>query len=214
MAKFFLGNFRGRLLVDSDLVRFSAEEEFIILVAKKMREPNLECSSGRCFGASLAFASGMRQMGVRVTLIRWRVLLDKQFADHWAIRLNQDFAIDLTSIQFETQDKVLQKIKSYPANFVCPRVYPFEIFLDAYEGGRNKGGRDTNQFSAQTMQRFYVAMFNYDLACTISERKWWRIAALLNRAVIGYLHFVACGLNAWATERKEKLLSKLRAADV
>ena len=206
-----LGNFRGGFLVDGDLAKFSAEEEFILQVAKKMHESNCECSIGRCFGSSLAFASGLRQMGVQIVLIRWRVLRDKQFADHWAIRLNQDFAIDLTSIQFEMQGKVLQKIKSYPENFVNLREYPFQIFLEQYE--RECGG-GANQFSAQSMLRFSLAMFNYDLVRASSERKWLHMATLLSRFAGEFFFLAAGSLNAWAKKRKEELLSKLHVADV
>jgi len=93
----------------SDFVQFSDEEEFILRIAKKMRESGGYDSRGRCFGASLAFASVLRHLGFQASLIRWKVLYDNQFADHWAVRLNHDFAIDLTSLQFEAQGEVLQK---------------------------------------------------------------------------------------------------------
>ncbi len=190
----------------SDFVQFSDEEEFILRIAKKMRESGGYDSRGRCFGASLAFASVLRHLGFQASLIRWKVLYDNQFADHWAVRLNHDFAIDLTSLQFEAQGEVLQKIKSYPANFVSLREYPFEIFLDQFEIGR-----DAHCFSVKSMHSFYFAMFKYDLAQTFLEGRRAHIVALTSRFVVEYFPLVLSGLNAWAMKRKAKLLCRLRS---
>ena len=172
----------------------------MLLLEKKLREPNHRNAVGRCFGASLAFASAAKHNGISGSLIRWTVLHDERFADHWAIRLNEHFAVDLTSIQFDSTGEILQKINSYPSNFVSPREYPFEIFSNLYTKAV-----DAHRFSAGIMWGFYKTMLRYDLKFAYQQGRLLRMPMLFIGRIKECLPLIANSLNEWAYRRLNTL---------
>jgi hypothetical protein len=188
----FLHKCWTRLSSTNGAVKLSPEETFMLLLAKKLREPNHCNAGGRCFSASLAFASAAKHKGILVSLIRWTVLHDEQFADHWAIRLNEHFAVDLTSIQFDTSGEVLQRISSYPPNFVSLREYPFEIFSNLYTREFN-----AYRFSARMMWGFYKTMLRYDLRCAYLQGRLLQMPALFIGRIKECFPLIARSLSEW-----------------
>ncbi len=109
---------------------YSDQQLVMLRLAEKYKVQLASDATGRSLSKSLAFARSVKSRGFDVTLIRWTMLRDEKFSDHWAIKLDNEFALDLTSIQFDTEGAVLQRIKGYPANYVYPTQYPSKLFAD------------------------------------------------------------------------------------
>lgn len=168
----------------------------MLVHARKRSELNYDKACGCCFDASLSFALELSQKGQQLVLIRWRVLHDLKFADHWAIKLNENFSVDLTSIQFDTAGEVLQKIESYPQNFVSRMEYPVEIFSTI-----KTRDSQSHRLSMSVMWTVHTATFGYDLRRTFLQGRFRLIPGLLGRTSRGYYKILVNGLSQWANGR-------------
>jgi hypothetical protein len=207
----FLNKCFTRLSNTTGATQLSQDEKVLLHLAKKLREPNRRTAEGSCFGSCLAFASAAEEKGIRVSLMRWTVLNDARFADHWALRFNRNFAIDLTSVQFDANGEVLQEIVSYPANYSSLREYPFEIFSGLYGGAL-----EVRRFPVRTMWGFYGTMLTYDLRCAYLQGRLLRLPILFIGRMKEGLPLVAQGLREWAHRRLDTLAARInqqRAGD-
>ena len=117
----------------SSAVSTSPRVRVLLVLARRYRIAQLKQARGRCFSTSLAFALEARRRGIEVQLLRWRVKDSDDFADHWAIRLDAERALDLSSVQFDPLGRPVQSLDAYPDNFTDRREYPASLFLDGYQ---------------------------------------------------------------------------------
>lgn len=101
-----------------------------------------------CFQATLALGREARRLSLeeRVTFIRWRVLRDVNFLEHWALALDDGSVLDMTAVQVDGNPNPLRSVEGYPANYVRPRRYPIALVLavmerDVLEPGKNYSRR-------------------------------------------------------------------------
>lgn len=177
----------------------SREHMAMLRLAKKLKIQNSGNVDGHCLYMSLLFAKAAKRQGVSVSLLRWTVLRDDQFADHWAVKFNDDFALDLTSIQFDPRGAILQKINAYPANFVHPMTYPATIFVDA-----QMPSADVRRFPIPTMWVLYKKIFKQDIQSAYKAKALHRLPRIGLQFVKHGLSLLLRGLNDWAFERLKK----------
>jgi len=194
-----------RLAGSQSAVRLSQDEATVLLLARKLRERDPRTAGGRCFGASLGFAGAAARKGIPVTLLRWTVLHDAHYSDHWAIRFNPQFAVDLTSVQFDAGGAILQRIDAYPPNYVAPRAYPFALFAASYAGSA-----PAQRFPARVMWRFYWAMLAYDLRRTYAQGRLLSLPWLCLTRVRECFPLIAHSLHEWAYRRLAALDARIR----
>jgi hypothetical protein len=102
----------------------------ILRMARRLRATDRQTAWGRCLEMSLQFAErAQAAVPTELHLVRWRVLEDSDFCEHWAVWLDEDTVIDLTRVQVDGQHQVAGPVSDYPANYVAPRRYPARLLL-------------------------------------------------------------------------------------
>jgi hypothetical protein len=186
-----------KTLRNLQLYKPTHDQVVLLHLARRMKVRNRRQAIGRCFGASFACAALAHKKGVRVLLIRWKVVNDKAYADHWAIRFSDDLAMDLTSAQFDSHAAVLRRLDAYPINFLEPMEYPFEIFLKLL------GSKlDICQLTTRSMLGVYARLFFYDAAKFQDRKIKWNIGGAGLRFLKECLSLVGGELGRWARRRK------------
>ena len=105
----------------------------VLNLARRMRAPDRESALGRCLVLSLQLAEAAQvAQCTDLQLVRWRVLDDDQFRDHWAVWLDPETVVDLTRIQVDGRCQVLGPASGYPPNYVEPRRYPARLLLQGH----------------------------------------------------------------------------------
>ncbi|MDD0813058.1 hypothetical protein PSQ39_00280 [Curvibacter sp. HBC28] len=117
---------------DGGRLSVSPRVRVLLTLARRYRIAQLRHAKGRCFSSSLALALEARRRGIEVELLRWRVKDTDDYSDHWAVRLDEHRALDLSSVQFDPLGRPLQMLDAYPSSFIDRRQYPASLFLDEY----------------------------------------------------------------------------------
>lgn len=108
-----------------DLInKFSASYPFL-------KDRNL--SHGLCFWACLVFAELAEEENIKINLVRWKVVGDRHFSEHWAVALNNDKVADFTRAQVDGRNTTIHKIDDYPPNYYSWRHYPADLFLEDFK---------------------------------------------------------------------------------
>ena len=102
----------------------------VLALARPLRATTLGAASGRCLVLSLHLAERVQAtLGIDVELVRWRVVGDPQFRDHWAVWLDAQTVLDLTRIQVDGQIRLAGPADAYPKHYVELRRYPAALLL-------------------------------------------------------------------------------------
>ena len=196
MESKFLRTCLKKLSNDPSWTKISQEQRTLLWLSKSLRDTNQRSASGRCFGSCLTLGREAEKREIPLKLIRWKVLNDKDYADHWAVRFNETFTIDLTSVQFDKSGEVLQKVSAYPQNFSSMREYPFEIFSEIYQKEP-----DPQKFSSKTMWDFYKAMLFYDLRSVQQKKALMSTSIELMDRIKECIPLIVYSVNEWANGR-------------
>ena len=126
-------------------------------------------SSGLCFHAALTLGQEARRLGLeeQVAFVRWRVLQDVNFLEHWALVLEGGTVLDMTAVQVDGNPHPLRRLESYPANYLRPRRYPAAVVLAAME--RPVLDEDRN-FSRRLLWTLHKRLFRHDAAMAVRSR--------------------------------------------
>ena len=187
-----------KLLRISGLDKPNHDQVVLLHLARRMKIRNRRQAVGRCFGTSLACAAAANRKGVHVSLIRWKVLNDREYADHWAIRFSETLALDLTSAQFDVHADVVQNIETYPDNFMEPMEYPFGLFAEVCANNS-----DLKQLTTKSMLGVYVRMFIHDIKSRQAGKIKWNILGVGVRFVKECASITARSLGDWARSRRK-----------
>lgn len=150
-------------------------------------------SRGLCLQATLAIAEEARRLnlGRRVGFVRWSVLRDMAFLEHWALVLDGTRVLDMTAVQVDGNADPLRRLASYPANYVRPRQYPATVVLDVMEHHVSGTGRN---FSRRLLWTLHLALFRHDAGRASQARSLLAlidcIAELLRRGVTLCMSYV------------------------
>lgn len=162
-------------------------------------------AAGRCLVASLEFVRLVRQrFGVELDLVRWDVVDDPEFVDHWAVSLGASRVIDLTRVQVDGDRRIQSDIDDYPPNLRAPTVYPSAPLLGLY---RRIGPTAGDRLPGRFMLSCAVKLFAHDLA-----RAWrGRSAHLLLRALRQFHRQLSLLLHGTLVRGLERCLGTLLA---
>ncbi|MET0383841.1 MAG: hypothetical protein ABW032_10520 [Burkholderiaceae bacterium] len=111
-------------------------------------------SQGRCLDATARLGAEADRLGLAgaVEFVRWRVLDDLHFLEHWALAVVGDGrVIDLTAVQVDGDDRPLKRLEEYPANYVQPRRYPIAVMLGFLKRCGLDSGRGFSRRSLLTL---------------------------------------------------------------
>jgi hypothetical protein len=106
----------------------------VLALARPLRAASRAEASGRCLVLSLQLAEQVRAAsGKDVELVRWRVLDDPHFRDHWAVWLDEQTVVDPTRVQVDGLTDLAFAADSYPANYVDIHRYPAAMLLADFD---------------------------------------------------------------------------------
>lgn len=188
--------------VSPDAGQATQQQRLLMRLAARHRLRSAVHARGRCFSVSLDLAQDAHKRGLAVTLLRWRVMGQDDFVDHWAVRFDAERALDLSSVQFDPAGRLLQPISLYPAEFLDCREYPASLFLPTYARvALHRRGRLPLTF----LSTVCTAMWRHDLGSAL------RRGALLDAAVVSVRYAarrLVLGIERWRRklERRERRL--------
>jgi hypothetical protein len=170
----------------------SKELHQLLQLADGFHIPDPREAYGRCFAATLGLADLADQHGYALQLIRWQVLGDPDFCDHWAVLFKEKIVIDLTRVQVDGKTEVTHGLGTYPANYCRPRCYSPDVLLPNFR-------RLTDSRLARLPFWFMwdcgVALARHDMRTALKSRKLWQFAIVIAEAVKFSWRSLLIGLN-------------------
>ncbi len=136
---------------------------------------------GRCFAAALGLAQVARERGITVELIRWQVLGDRDFCDHWVVASDNGTVIDLTRVQVDGDAGLLHPISSYPDNYCNMRRYSALLLLPLFEQLQVS---DQDRMPFAFMWQSGLALIRHDVRSAYRARQWRRFFRCADEMVI------------------------------
>jgi hypothetical protein len=125
----------------------SLHDQRLLRLARQHQITDAREARGRCLSASLSFAAAAQAQGLGIDLIRWDVVDDPAYLDHWALRLASGTVIDLTRVQVDGKSGINWTQADYPAAvYRHPQVYPSQLFLRGAMVPGTQDGRLPMQF--------------------------------------------------------------------
>ena len=186
----------------SDLLKFARSQTF----------NHVRDAKGMCFYSSLKFALDAQQRGETVQLVRWELVDDDDFCDHWAVYWTEDRVIDLSYRQFSPHSSALvHKIEDYPSNCLRPRVYPAHLLLGRFARLEDLGGG--RRLPVSFMIASGWALFKHDLSQSGQQPGSRMMAALYSSRMLmrtAYKCTVSALLERFK-ERRQQLERRLSA---
>lgn len=164
----------------------------------------LELAEGRCFTASALLAHELSSSGVAVDLVRWRVVGDPRFRDHWAIRLDDEHTLDLTSVQFSAHAPLVMRLQDYPENFRRPRSYPAMQLLAGID---QAAARQDGRLGFTAMAGVAVRIWRHDACRARLARNVMGIVSATSHFVETWIVLGLASLSRWAHQRRKEIES-------
>jgi hypothetical protein len=178
-------------------------------IAKRFQIVQAAEAAGRCLSASLDLATqAAAQHGIAAQLVKWRVLGDLQYVDHWAVLRDEFTVFDLTRVQVDGSRKLVCSLDSYPANFTDQRVYPAGLLLGDYLA---MGGAHETRLPTAFLWACGTKLLRFDLAQAWQHRELRFALATLDEAATFVKCFVVGCFTRWLEDRSQELLARLRA---
>lgn len=177
----------------------------LIALAPAFEITRADEAAGRCLSVSLDFALAARErFGIELDLVKWRVVGDLSYVDHWAVRLDEDTAIDLSHVQVDGSRRLVSPLADYPGHFQRRRIYPAASLLDAYVASLlTHDARLTNRF----LWTCGTELLAHDL-----RRSWVSRDAGLALSALGELRtFLVLFCNGWLARSLERRAATLLA---
>ena len=153
----------------------------IVALAQTLNVTHAEAAAGRCLALSLELASeALREHGLQLELVTWRVRGDPTYADHWAVQLDDDHVVDLTRVQVDGSTRLVSPLDDYPRHYVRRRVYPARLLLGAYG---EPGAADGALLSPRFMWGCRMRLLRFDFGRAVRELNVVGLASALREAV-------------------------------
>lgn len=169
-------------------------------------------AAGRCLGATLDVAlEAQARLGLDVNLIRWRVVADPHYMDHWAILLDDGRVLDPTRVQVDGKRLLVGPAQDYPPHFVDARVYPASMLAGRYrKAHRCPDGRLGSGF----MWSCAVSLLAHDLRAAARHHDAGAAAVALRSGLLFLRCFLLQGAKRALIRRAERLLARLSGEPV
>jgi hypothetical protein len=149
----------------------------LIAAAEHQRIRSPDAAAGMCLTASVEFALAASKL-VSLQLVRWRVVQDPAYCEHWALLLNEDEVLDLTHVQVDGDDWPVHALRTYPTHYRDPRLYPCELLTELFA----QGGTAVHW---HTLARARLRIHGFD----IRQARWPQKPVELVRAGGGLLRY-------------------------
>ena len=170
----------------------------VLALARPLRATSLAVATGRCLVLSLQLAEhAQASLGIDLELVRWRVVGDPQFRDHWAVWLDDQTVVDPTRVQIDGRTQLAGPASAYPNNFIGLRRYPASLLLQDLQGATHTC--PSGVFPCRHLRGFARRILRHDLQRAWSQRQPRAGAS----ALLDFLQF-----SLWLTLRE--LRSSLR----
>ena len=127
----------------------------LLAYAEDLRIDNRVDAQGRCLAASLELAAFAYSLGFESRLVMWRVVDDPQYHDHWAVAVQPELVLDSTHVQVDGTTDVLQILRSYPSNYMPPRMYLFSEVVPSVWHTTRSGRRYSWRFMGTLRWRIF-----------------------------------------------------------
>lgn len=138
----------------------SVIRRLLVQQANRVAIRGAEEAKGKCFLTSAKFAIAFSEF-VDLRLIRWEVVDDADYREHWCIGISDTEVLDLTRVQVDGTDGVLHHVNNYPANYIQMRQYPASRILSKCRHSPDCVRDGVLNISPMGMR---LAMLRYDLA--------------------------------------------------
>ena len=117
-------------------------------------------ASGLCLDASLDLARQAHALGLgdQVAFVRWRVVGDARFRDHWALAIGGERVLDMTAVQIDGNAEPLRGLDSYTGALTSRRTYPLNLLFELVD-------RDE---PSHTAIRSYPRRLVWRIQCTLA----------------------------------------------
>ncbi len=124
---------------------------------------------GRCLDATVELGREALRLGVsqRVAFVRWHVVNDPEFMEHWALALDDGRVIDPTAAQVDGDPRALRRMDEYPANYLSPRHYPVDGLVPLMEA---QGPAHGLRYSRRQMWFLHRWLFRHDTRAAVRAR--------------------------------------------
>jgi hypothetical protein len=179
----------------------------LVSLAERLQLTTPEEAAGHCLSVSLDFALAARQFyGVESRLVKWTVVGDRHYVDHWAVLLDDEHVLDMTHVQVDGRNTLVARIDSFPANFRMPRVYPAELLTGSYLESQEQG---TGRFTSRFLWTCGARLFRHDVRAALASRDVSTLGIALRQGgqFLG-LFLMGC-MTRWLEGRARRLMGRL-----
>jgi len=150
-------------------MRSVPEHQALLQVARPFHLTTRQEAFGRCFAAALGIADSAYRRGIEVELVRWQVIGDRDFCDHWVLACGENTVIDPTRVQVDGKTDLLQTMTSYPRHYRNPRRYPAELLLPIFA---ELAGAEAQYIPLRFMWGSGIALVRHDMRRAWQARQW------------------------------------------
>ena len=186
----------------------SVAPQRLIALARPFQVKGAASAIGRCLSISLdvAVEAQRRRLGLDVKLVKWHVVNDPHFVDHWAVMLDDERVIDVTRAQVDGKNTLVCGINDYPANFKNRRVYPARLLTSVYQVSCPSS---SVRLSDHFLWRCGTRLFAFDLAEALRARRLAMFAATLRIGATFLRCFLMASARHALDKRAKTLLGRL-----
>jgi hypothetical protein len=178
-------------------------------LARPLRLTRVDEAAGRCLSASLDLAHrALLQHGVALQLVKWCVLGDPHYVDHWAVLRDADSVWDVTRIQVDARRELVYGLDSYPPNFQNRRIYPASLLLAQYTPASTDS---SPRLPSHFLWHCGTSLLRFDLGQAWQQRSLslaWSTALEGGRFL---KYFWTASFTRWLEQRSRQLLTRLQA---
>lgn len=179
----------------------------LVLLAERLQLTTAEEAAGHCLSVSLDFALAARQFyGLESRLVKWTVVGDRHYVDHWAVLLDDEHVLDMTHVQVDGRNTLVASIDSYPAHFRMARTYPAELLTDAYIESQEHG---TGRFTSRFLWTCGARLFAHDLQAAFVSRELSNFGMALRQGAQFLGLFLMGCMTRWLEARARRLMRRL-----
>ena len=166
-----------------------------------------ESARGRCLDATVELGREALRLGVaqQVAFVRWHVLNDPDFMEHWALVLDDGRVIDPTAVQVDGDPRALRRMDEYPANYVSPRRYPVDSLVPMLDAGEPANGW---RYSRRQMWSLHRWMFRHDVQAGVRARSPRDLAEAGRTLACSAFALAVDAALEWAVNRAAKVQAR------
>jgi hypothetical protein len=149
--------------MSASILQFSSQS--FIALAKGFRICATDEAAGRCLAVSLDLGlAAHERLGLSTRLVKWRVIDDPRYLDHWAVMLDDERVIDLTRVQVDGNVRLVSRLSDYPSNYTEPRIYPAALLMHEYA---RHGSVGLGRLSSRFMLTCGMNLLHHDLGVAL-----------------------------------------------